>query len=238
MIRLIGLAISVGLADSLNPTTIAPALYLATGPAPAARAKVVEFTAAVFIVYLLGGIVIALGPGQLLISAIPHPGRHLRWIIEMVVGGTLIVAAVYLWRRRKKLAERPLPTVDAEGKSSALLGATITAIELPTAFPYFAVIAAIVAADLDFPRSVLCLLVFNLCFIAPLVGIWAVLRFAPDRSEHLLGRARDSMEQRWPVLLACVLALAGVFAVWLGATGLAGKFVRRHITPHLPRILR
>ena len=31
MLRVLGLVISIGLADSLNPTTIAPALYLATG---------------------------------------------------------------------------------------------------------------------------------------------------------------------------------------------------------------
>ena len=34
MIRLIGLCISIGLADSLNPSTIAVALYLATGERP------------------------------------------------------------------------------------------------------------------------------------------------------------------------------------------------------------
>ena len=43
MLRLIGIVISIGLADSLNPTTIAPALYLATGEN--ARNRVAEFTA-------------------------------------------------------------------------------------------------------------------------------------------------------------------------------------------------
>ena len=32
MIRLIGLAVSIGLADSMNPSTIAPGLYLAMRP--------------------------------------------------------------------------------------------------------------------------------------------------------------------------------------------------------------
>ena len=36
-----------------------------------------------------------------------------------------------------------------KGKSSAILGATIRAVELPTAFPYFAAIAAIVGSGLD-----------------------------------------------------------------------------------------
>jgi cytochrome c biogenesis protein CcdA len=238
MLRLIGLALSIGLADSLNPTTIAPALYLAHGTASAARTKVIEFTAAVFIVYLVGGLAIALGPGQLVLSALPRPGHHVRWIIEIIVGGAMVLAAAILWRRRRKLAERPLPMINPDGKSSAILGATITAIELPTAFPYFAAIAAIVGADLDFPRELALLLLFNVCFISPLLAIVAVLKFAPDRSEQLLDGAREWMQKRWPVLLACLLARAGLFVVWLGTTGLAGKFVHRHLTGHLPRILR
>ena len=34
MLRRIGVAISVGLADSLNPSTVGPALYIATGRKP------------------------------------------------------------------------------------------------------------------------------------------------------------------------------------------------------------
>ena len=41
MLRLIGVVVSIGLADSLNPTTIAPALYLASGEH--ARARVTEY---------------------------------------------------------------------------------------------------------------------------------------------------------------------------------------------------
>ncbi len=53
MLRLIGLVVSIGIADSVNPTTIGPALYLSTSEG--ARMKVIEFTGAVFAVYLLGG---------------------------------------------------------------------------------------------------------------------------------------------------------------------------------------
>ena len=78
MLRLIGLVISIGIADSLNPTTIAPALYLAT--AEHARGRVIEFTPGVFGVYLVGGLIIALGPGQLLLAAGPpsRPAPQLR----------------------------------------------------------------------------------------------------------------------------------------------------------------
>jgi cytochrome c biogenesis protein CcdA len=238
MLRLIGLAISIGIADSLNPTTIAPALYLASAGSHARR-KVTEFTAAVFFVYLVGGAVIALGPGQLLLSALPRPNHVARHVIEAAAGGAMLIASVYLWDRRRKLSQKELPAVNPEGKSSALLGATITAIELPTAFPYFAVIAAIVGSDLDPARQLGVLLLFNVCFVGPLLGIIAILTFAPHSSGRMLTRARDWLQQHWPMLLAALLGIAGLFVVVLGVTGLAhrhvriGRFIRR-----VPRLFR
>jgi len=85
MLRLIGLMISIGFADSLNPTTIAPALYLATNE-KSPRNQVAEFTIGVFAVYLVGGLAIALGPGQLLLALVPHPSKHLGYVLEIVAG--------------------------------------------------------------------------------------------------------------------------------------------------------
>jgi cytochrome c biogenesis protein CcdA len=221
MLRLIGLAVSIGLADSLNPTTIAPALYLASGDR--ARANVTEFTLGVFIVYLVGGAAIALGPGQLLLSLVPKPGRDARHIIEIVVGVAMLFAAAMLWRHRDRLSERRLPQPKGEGRSSALLGATITAVELPTAFPYFAVIAAIVGSGMDPARQLLVLLLFNVCFIAPLLGIVATLTFAGRHADHLLGIGRNFLQRYWPVLLSGLMLLAGLFVVTLGVTGLTGS---------------
>ena len=42
MLRLVGLVVSLGLADSLNPSTVGPAIYLATGERP--RRAVLRFT--------------------------------------------------------------------------------------------------------------------------------------------------------------------------------------------------
>ena len=184
MLRLIGLAVSIGLADSLNPTTIAPALYLASGDR--ARANVTEFTLGVFVVYLVGGAAIALGPGQLLLSLVPKPDRDARHIIEVVVGVAMLFAAAMLWRHRDRLSERRLPQPKGETRSSALLGATITAVELPTAFPYFAVIAAIVGSGIDPARQLFVLVLFNLCFVAPLLGIVATLTFGGRHADRLL----------------------------------------------------
>jgi len=221
MLRLIGVVVSIGLADSLNPSTIAPALYLASGERP--RGRVSQFTAAVFLVYLLGGAIIALGPGQLILSLVPKPDAEDRHVLEIIAGAAMIGAAALLWRHRADLGKRDPPNVSTQGKSSALLGATITAVELPTAFPYFAAIAAIVGSGLDPARQLVLLLLFNVCFVLPLVGIIGTLTFAGQKSERLLSTGRRFLNRHWPELLAGLALLAGVFVVLLGATGLAGR---------------
>jgi cytochrome c biogenesis protein CcdA len=221
MLRLIGLAVSIGLADSLNPTTIAPALYLAAGDR--ARANVTEFTLGVFAVYFIGGAAIALGPGQLLLSLVPKPDRNTRHIIEVVVGVAMLFAAAMLWRHRDRLAERRLPQPKSESRSSALLGATITAVELPTAFPYFAVIAAIVGSGLGPARQLLVLLLFNVCFVAPLLGIVGTLTFGGRHTDRMLAIGRNFLQRYWPIILSGLMLLAGLFVVLLGVTGLTGS---------------
>jgi cytochrome c biogenesis protein CcdA len=218
--RLLGLVISIGLVDSLNPSTIGPALYLAHSDRP--RLRVAEFTASVFLVYMAGGTLIALGPGELLRSALPRAHATPRHIAEIVAGVILIVAAVIVWRSRDRIVRRGLPQPRGR-KSSMLMGATIMALELPTAFPYFAAIAAIVGAGLNPGKSFALLLIFNLCFIAPLLAILVVLTVAGPRSERFLAGGRRFLEQRWPHILAMLIAVVGVGAVLLGVSGLIAQ---------------
>jgi cytochrome c biogenesis protein CcdA len=231
MLRATLLVVSIGLADSLNPSTIGPALFLATGERP--RGQVAEFTFGVFAVYLLGGLAIALGPGQLVLSLVPHPDAEDRYVLEIVAGVAMVTAAAFVFSYRNRLAEREVPKPNPEGRSSGWLGAVITAVELPTAFPYFAAITAIVGSGLGVPRQALLLLLFNFCFVLPLIGIVATLSFAGDRAQQLLASARDKLESHWPALLAGLALLAGAFVILLGTSGLGGL---RHGS--FPRLLR
>src|SRR5437764_8405810 len=150
------LVVSVGLADSLNPSTLIPALWIARSPC---RGALLSFTVGVFAVYPVCGLVVLLGPGPALIDAL----RHVRGPVERVVevtGGVLVLAFA-LWRsRRRTSVERrgrgPLSRGSAFG-----LGAGIMAIELPTAFMYFGAIAAILAAHLAPPAEIALLVTYN-----------------------------------------------------------------------------
>jgi cytochrome c biogenesis protein CcdA len=242
MLRLIGIVISIGLADSVNPTTLAPALVLATGEDGTGRHDVSRFTMGVFGVYLLGGLLIALGPGELVLDLVPKPSRHTGEILEVIAGAVLLAAAGLLWRHRVALAEKQLTTMRGSNRRGGMiLGATITAVELPTAFPYFAAIAAVVGSGQPVGDQVLLLLLYNVCFIAPLIGIYATLALAGDGAEAYLARGRAVLQRHWPMVLAVVALLAGAFTIVLGATGLAshvhggaGTFARglHNLLPH------
>ncbi len=220
MLRLLALCVTVGLADSINPSTIGPALYLAGGQH--ARRHVIQFTLGVFAVYLLGGLLLALGAGQLLLSLVPHPDHEDRFLLETIAGGLILAGGVFLIAYRHRLARFEVPAPKAKGRSSAILGATITAVELPTAFPYFAAIAAVVGSGFGPARQTVLILIFNICFVLPLVAIVLTVTFAGDRATSILGTARTWLEARWPLVLATLALLAGAFVTLLGATGLAG----------------
>jgi cytochrome c biogenesis protein CcdA len=221
MLRLIGLAVSIGLADSMNPSTIAPGLYLALGRR--ARIGLIQFTLTVFAVNLMGGAAIALGPGEAVLALVPKPGATARYIAETVAGVVMLIAAVVLWRRRHTLARRELPAPPSQSRSAILLGLTITAVELPTAFPYFAVIAAVVGSGVDPVRQLILLALYNVAFVLPLILMILTLALAPDRAERILSRTRDLLQRHWPRLLAGLALLAGAFVTVIGVTGLTGR---------------
>src|ERR1700744_5028656 len=218
MLRLIGLMISIGFADSMNPSTIAPAMYLATGKRDPRR-QVAQFTLAVFAVYLVGGLAIALGPGELVLDLAPHPRPGLKYLFEIIGGVVLLTIAAVLWAFRKLLAQRPLPEARTDSRSSPIPGATITAIELPTAFPYFAAIAAVVSSGYGIWHRVFLILVFNVTFVLPLLAILAVLQFAGPNAQQVLGTSRAWLQRNWPVALAAICVIAGAFCVFIGVTG-------------------
>ena len=189
MLRLFGIVLSIGLADSMNPSTIAPGLYLAVGER--ARSSLIQFTLAVFAVNLVGGAVIALGPGQVILHLVPHPHATARYILETIAGVVMLIAAAVLWFKRKSLRQRELPSPSSDSKSAIMLGLTISAVELPTAFPYFAAIAAIVGSGLGVASQLIALALYNVAFVLPLILMIIVLQVAGDnaKADHR-GRAR------------------------------------------------
>jgi cytochrome c biogenesis protein CcdA len=141
-------------------------------------------------------------------------------VIELVVGAALLATGVAVWLGRRTLARKELP-VRGGGRGSALItGASIAAVELPTAAPYFAVIAGIVASDASIPQEAGLLVLYNVAFVLPLLAIVLVLLVAGERADPLLRRGGAWVERRWPVVLVGLLLFVGSVLAFLGGTGL------------------
>jgi cytochrome c biogenesis protein CcdA len=220
MLKIVALVVTVALGDSLNPSTIGPALFIASGERN--RMAVLEFTLAVFVVHFAGGAVLLLGPGHLLLSLVNKLAPTTRDALELAAGLVLLLAGIVIWHQRHRLASKQLPRPNPRRKSSVVLGATIIAIELPTAFPYFAAITAILGAADDTPAQLSLLALYNLCFILPLVAILITILIAGQRASATLTGAREILERRWPEAFAAVLCVLGLALAGFAGAALSG----------------
>lgn len=208
---------SIALADSINPSTLVPGLWLATAPA---AGRLASFTLGVFAVYMIGGLVLLLGPGQVLISALHHLHGPLEHGLE--AGGGLLVLAVafVLWRSRAGGDGQPRARRSHSHASAFALGAGIMAIELPTGFMYFGAISAILAARPAPGLEIALLTGYNLLFIAPLVALMAVRRLAGVRIDRWMLSAETRLRYAGQLALSGVAGLAGAALVAIGLSGL------------------
>jgi len=218
MAHVLFLVLAIGIVDSLNPSTIAPALYLAAGRSP--HKSLLGFIAGVLAVNLLGGLLLTLGPGQAILALAPHPGREVRHLLELGFGLATLLVAIGLWLARSRLQRHALGTEQRIDRSSLLVGAGITAAELPTALPYFAAIAAIVSAGPALTTQVALVGVFNAAFVAPLLAIAVLRRVAGVRALRTIERLRAGLDRHLATAIPALVLLVAVVLTLVGTVGL------------------
>jgi cytochrome c biogenesis protein CcdA len=218
MLGLTLIVASIALADSINPSTLIPALFLARGHSVG---RLASFTLGVFAVYLVGGLVLVIGPGRALIRSLEHVHGPVEHWIE-AVGGVLVLAfAVVVWRSRNRAADPERVGRVRSRRSAFALGAGIMAIELPTAFVYFGAISAILAAHHVLPLDVSLVVAYNLLFVVPLLALLAAARFTGDRIDHLIASAGERLRYLCQLAVAGVAGIAGAALLAIGVVGLA-----------------
>lgn len=217
MLALLIIVVSIALADSVNPSTIAPALYLASTDHP--RRHVGGFVVGVFTINLLAGLLIMIGPGQLVIALIPRPSSATKHLLELITGLIIISLAIALWSRRDVLSRKTLPATKARAGSSLVLGAVLAIVELPTALPYFAAIAAITESGLSLLYRIAMLTVYNVVFVLPLVLILGAVEILGDSANRILGPINRWLQTHWPMMLAGLGLFVGIVFVALGVVG-------------------
>jgi hypothetical protein len=218
VLALLGLVASIALADSINPSTIVPALFLATGSRP--RAAVTAFAIGVLAVSFAGGVLVLLG-GRELVESLPGVGGRTGHWLEAGGGAALIAIAAGVWLMAPRVADRAPGAPRARRPwSAAALGAGIMLVELPTAFPYFAAIAAIAASDAALGTQLALVGVYDVLFVLPVVAILVALTVAGARGERLLGSMRGWTQRNAPAVLAGTLTAIGLALLAVGLTGL------------------
>lgn len=206
------LVASVALADSINPSTVVPALYLAGAP----RARgLASYTFGVFVVYLAGGLVLVLGPGPALMAALHRAGPSFEHGVETIAGLLALVFAIALWRSRAVSREPRRRRFDSPASAFAL-GAGISAVELPTAFLYFGVVTAILNSSAGGGAEIALVVAYNALFVLPLVVVIALrARIRPRLAAVMAWTWRSG-----PVLLAGVTFVIGAGLLGVGTAGL------------------
>jgi cytochrome c biogenesis protein CcdA len=210
------LVASIAVADSINPSTVVPALWLASTP----RAHLASFTSGVFATYLVGGLVLMFGPGPVFISALRHIQGPVENVIEAAAGVLVLAVAVGLWRARHSERITRLPQPGCTRSSAFALGAGIMALELPTAFIYFGAISAVLASHAVPAGKASLLVVYNALFVAPLVAILAIRRLTGARAERWLASAWERVIGVGQLVLAALTGGGGAALLVMGITGL------------------
>jgi cytochrome c biogenesis protein CcdA len=200
--------LSLGLADSINPVTIAVALYLAATPNPGRR--LAGYVAGVFAIYLVGGLVLLFGPASLLHllthGVDPAVGR----VIALVLGVGSLAAAAFVWSRRDRMGKAALPERALHPGSTLALGGALTLVDLPTAFPLFIVVGAIVHEDLAAPAEATLIALYCAAYALPLVAILALRTLGGPRAEKWLDGLRKRASRWAPAALAVLSLVIGV----------------------------
>ena len=217
MIGLTLVVASIALADSINPSTVIPALWLARSPS---GNRLASYTLGVFAVYLAGGLVLVLGPGPTLIALLHHLHGPLEHWLEAIGGILVLVFAFVLWRSRNSTSDQQRDRCKHTRASAFALGAGIMLIELPTAFMYFGAISAILAGYHPAPLEIALVIAYNALFVAPLVALLVAVRLAGPSLDRLIASAGERLRYLGQLALTGVAGAAGATLLTLGVVGL------------------
>lgn len=136
--------LALAVVDSINPSAIAVTLYLLSRERAAARVAV--YIAAIFVTYLTLGAVMLSGLDALLPSLGGVFDGRIGFIVQGLVGLAMLL---YAFRAPSGATSAPRAEPGAASYAAlALLGVTVTAMELPTAVPYLGAIALLTSSAL------------------------------------------------------------------------------------------
>ncbi len=202
--------VAIALPDSLNPSLIVGAVYLTLGPH--ATRRIAAFTVGAFAATLAGGLIVAIGLGDLILSVVPKPSRTLKYELMIAVGVLLVVGGAVIWWRREALGSDDPRHRDSKvsGSSAAAMGAGIAGFEFLTAIPYFAALAMVIGSDVSVGSKVFLIVLYNVVYVLPLIAITIASAVMGDRAARVLTPIGDWISKNWPLVVAPLVFVAGL----------------------------
>lgn len=208
LLALLGLA----LLDSVNPSALAMTLFLlATG---ARTGRVLTYIAAVFVTYFAIGLGLMLGFGALLGTFQGVFETTAAYIVQTVIGAAMLI---YSFSPNKPGARDEAEEAKAPRSqgfvATLLLGVTITAAELPTAFPYFAAIGVLNSLNLSFSGRLPLLLGYDLIFVTPPLLLFGAYRIFGGRYRAWFERYEKRLKYEARETMLWIIGIVGFLLV-------------------------
>lgn len=212
----------LALADSINPSAIVVTLYLLSTAGPRALSQVSVYVGAIFVTYTLLGALLLLGIESLL----PSLGKVLSgrpgFLLQSLVGLALLVYSLSASTKRQTS-----PTVARPSASTyaalVMLGVSVTAMELPTAMPYFAAIALMTEARLPLGTWVPLLGAYNLIFVLPPIALLVGHLVLRERLAASYAALRQRVERGARETMRWVTGLVGGYLFLTGTIELVAR---------------
>jgi cytochrome c biogenesis protein CcdA len=227
LLPLLLVLIPISLFDSTSmiPLCVIPLAVILKGNRPLAGAW--SFLCGIFLVYAGGGLLLLFGLDAVfdLLAA-----KIERWwtqpnspelFLQIAIGVVMFAFAWKIARARERSAETSEPE-SLSPHQGFMIGAGLTLVGLPGAFPYIGAIDQILRADPGFVRSILALLFYNLVVLLPLVAL-VIIRFVFPAHSETVFQWVGSVADRWGHrIVVTALALLGAVLVVDGVGWLRG----------------
>jgi hypothetical protein len=211
---------ALALLDSLNPVTIAGAVFLLLTPRPVPRT--LSFVAGAGLAYFAGGVLLYLGLGAAFVRVLDHLSGP--WVHALLVVLGVVMAAAGVWMQRRKPREGSRRHFkNLHPAATFLIGASVTGSDLPTAFPLIIAVERMTQAGLGLMGALAALALYVAVYALPLLLLLAGYLVLRGGAAAFLRGAEKAID-RWsrPVTIWSLYAIGALLVLNSGWSLLEG----------------